>query len=126
MSMKLSLSKITFGIVSALGLSLSSASAVADEKKDTSAQNGESVERIAVLGSRRIGRTLSESNVPVDVISADALQEGGFTDMSRQLQNAVPSFNYYQPSLADGTEHIKPASLRGSDLSITLISHLKN
>ena len=119
--MKFSLSKITFGIISTLGLSLSSVAANADENENNSAQNGESVERIAVLGSRRIGRTISESNVPVDILSADTLQEGGFTDMNRQLQNAVPSFNYYQPSLSDGTEHIKPASLRGLAPDQTLV-----
>ncbi len=118
--MKFSLSKITFGIISALGLSLSPATA-AEENSDTAAENGEAVESIAVLGSRRIGRSLSESNVPVDVLSAATLQEGGFTDMNRQLQNTVPSFNYYQPTLADGTEHIKPASLRGLAPDQTLV-----
>ncbi|MCL1076814.1 TonB-dependent receptor [Parashewanella spongiae] len=118
--MKFSLSKITFGVISTLGLSLSSV-ANAAENDDVSAQNDEGVERIAVLGSRRIGRTISDSNVPVDVLTAAALQGGGFTDMNRQLQNAVPSFNYYQPSLADGTEHIKPASLRGLAPDQTLV-----
>ncbi|WP_133407769.1 TonB-dependent receptor plug domain-containing protein [Parashewanella tropica] len=119
--MKFSLSKITFGVVSTLGLSLSSSITLAEDAEDVSANNGEAVERIAVLGSRRIGRTISESNVPVDVLSADVLKEGGFTDMNRQLQNAVPSFNYYQPSLVDGTEHIKPASLRGLAPDQTLV-----
>ena len=118
--MKFSLSKITFGIISTLGLSLSSA-AMAEENNNTAAENGEGVETIAVLGTHRIGRTLNESNVPVDVLSAETLQEGGFTDMNRQLQNAVPSFNYYQPTLADGTEHIKPASLRGLAPDQTLV-----
>ncbi|RLV59576.1 TonB-dependent receptor [Parashewanella curva] len=119
--MKFSLSKITFGIVSTLGISLTSTITAAVEVEETSVKNGGAVERIAVLGSRRIGRTISESNVPVDVLSADILQEGGFTDMNRQLQNAVPSFNYFQPSLVDGTDHIKPASLRGLAPDQTLV-----
>ena len=70
----------------------------------------EEAEQIVILGSRRPGRSVVESNVPIDLIGEDTMQAGGYTDISRQLQNVVPSFNYYQPSLVDGTEHIKPAS----------------
>ncbi|MGB0895569.1 MAG: TonB-dependent receptor plug domain-containing protein [Parashewanella sp.] len=119
--MKFSLSKITFGIISTLGATFATNFAIAEENSDAGVQNSENVERIAVLGSRRVGRTISDSNVPVDVLTADALKEGGFTDMNRLLQNAVPSFNFYQPSLADGSEHIKPASLRGLAPDQTLV-----
>ena len=81
----------------------------------------EDAEQIVILGSRRPGRSVVESNVPIDLIGEDTLQAGGFTDISRQLQNVVPSFNYYQPSLVDGTEHIKPASLRGLAPDQTLV-----
>jgi iron complex outermembrane receptor protein len=93
----------------------------AQETTGAAVADTESAEKITVLGSRRIGRTISDSNVPVDVISSDILSEGGFSDINRQLQNTVPSFNFYQPSLADGTEHIKPASLRGLAPDQTLV-----
>ncbi|MCJ2182667.1 TonB-dependent receptor [Novosphingobium sp. 1949] len=76
---------------------------------------------ITVIGSRRPGRTVLESNVPVDVIGADQIEKAGYTDINRQLQALVPSFNYPQPSLVDGTEHIKPASLRGLAPDQTLV-----
>ena len=81
----------------------------------------EETEQITVIGSRRPGRTVIESNVPIDLITADDLQKGGFNDINRQMQNVVPSFNFYQPSLVDGTEHIKPASLRGLAPDQTLV-----
>ena len=79
------------------------------------------VETIVTVGSRRPGRTAVESNVPVDAIDAEALTTTGFTDVNRQLQGAIPSFNYPQPSVVDGTEHIKPASLRGLAPDQTLV-----
>ncbi len=78
-------------------------------------------EQILILGTRRPGRSVVQSNVPVDLIDEETLAAGGFNDISRQLQNVVPSFNFYQPSLVDGTEHIKPASLRGLAPDQTLV-----
>lgn len=89
--------------------------------QDNKTNKAGDLEEVTVLGSRRKGRTVADSNVPIDVIGGNLLTEGGFSDISRQLQNAVPSFNYYQPSLADGTEHIKPASLRGLAPDQTLV-----
>jgi iron complex outermembrane receptor protein len=78
-------------------------------------------ETITVVGSRRPDRTAADSNVPIDVIDAESLGTVGYTDMNRQLQALVPSFNYPQPTLVDGTEHIKPASLRGLAPDQTLV-----
>ncbi len=76
---------------------------------------------VTVIGTRRTDRSVAESNVPIDVIGEEALGAVGYTDMNRQLQALVPSFNYPQPTLVDGTEHIKPASLRGLAPDQTLV-----
>ena len=68
---------------------------------------------IIVTGTRRTDRTVADSTVPIDVISADALVNQGSTETNRLLNNLVPSFNFPQPSLTDGTDSLRPATLRG-------------
>lgn len=68
---------------------------------------------IIVTGTRRTDRTVADSPVPIDVIGADALQTSGTTEVNRLLNNLVPSFNFPQPSLTDGTDSLRPATLRG-------------
>lgn len=87
------------------------------------AQDGEAAEEsgaessagdtIIVTGTRRLGRTVSESTVPIDVIAGEALLNQGVTETNRLLNNLVPSFNFPQPSLTDGTDSLRPATLRG-------------
>src|SRR3546814_11451496 len=57
--------------------------------------------------------TVADSAVPIDVISADALANSGTTETNRLLNQLVPSFNFPQPSLTDGTDSLRPATLRG-------------
>lgn len=68
---------------------------------------------IIVTGTRRTDRTVADSTVPIDVISSEALQNSGTTETNRLLNNLVPSFNFPQPSLTDGTDSLRPATLRG-------------
>lgn len=68
---------------------------------------------IIVTGTRRTDRTVADSTVPIDVIGAEALQSSGTTETNRLLNNLVPSFNFPQPSLTDGTDSLRPATLRG-------------
>lgn len=68
---------------------------------------------IVVTGTRRTDRTVADSPVPVDVISAESLANTGHTEVNRALTQEVPSFNFPQPSITDGTDVIRPATLRG-------------
>jgi len=68
---------------------------------------------IIVTGTRRTDRTVADSTVPIDVISAELLVNSGATETNRLLNNLVPSFNFPQPSLTDGTDSLRPATLRG-------------
>jgi len=84
-------------------------------------QNIADGEQIIVTGTRRTDRTLAESPVPVDVISADAMVNTGFTEVNRILNQLVPSFNFPQPSITDGTDVLRPATLRGLSPDQTLV-----
>ena len=76
---------------------------------------------IIVTGTRQRNRTVTNSTVPIDVIGAEALQNSGFTETNRVLAQLVPSFNFPQPSITDGTDVIRPATLRGLGPDQTLV-----
>jgi iron complex outermembrane receptor protein len=67
---------------------------------------------VTVIGSRT-ARTAVETPVPVDVISTEEIQEAGQTEVNQILATLAPSFNASHQTIADGTDHINPASLRG-------------
>lgn len=76
-------------------------------------QTGLSLDQIVVTGTRRPDRTAVEAPVPVDVLSAEDLQNTGLTETSQVIQMLAPSFNFPRPSVNDGTDHVRPATLRG-------------
>jgi iron complex outermembrane receptor protein len=76
---------------------------------------------IIVTGTRRTDRTLADSPVPIDVIGAEAIANSGQTETNKILNNLVPSFNFPQPSIADGTDALRPATLRGLSPDQTLV-----
>jgi iron complex outermembrane receptor protein len=78
-------------------------------------------EEIVVTGTRRSDRTVADSPVPVDVIGAEAITNTGATETNRILNQLVPSFNFPQPSIADGSDALRPATLRGLSPDQTLV-----
>jgi iron complex outermembrane recepter protein len=98
---------------SALALFASSTGpAFAQDSGATAEDEGEQ-KVLIVTGTRRTDRTVADSPVPIDIISSDALQNSGTTETNKLLNNLVPSFNFPQPSLTDGTDSLRPATLRG-------------
>ena len=78
-------------------------------------------EQIVITGTRSSNRTVANSPVPVDVISAQAISNTGQTETNKILNQLVPSFNFPQPSIADGSDVLRPASLRGLAPDQTLV-----
>ena len=76
---------------------------------------------IIVTGTRAANRTAADSPVPIDVISAESLQTSGLGETNKILNQLIPSFNFPQPSINDGTDVIRPATLRGLNPDQTLI-----
>lgn len=76
---------------------------------------------IIVTGTRRTDRTVADSPVPIDVISGDEMTKTGLTETNKILNQLVPSFNFPQPSIADGTDVLRPATLRGLSPDQTLV-----
>lgn len=76
---------------------------------------------VVVIGSRVANRTVADSPVPIDVISSSALQASGTGELNKTLNQLVPSFNFPQPSIADGSDVTRPATLRGLNPDQTLV-----
>ena len=89
---------------------------------DAAAQEpaGELLE-VVVTGTRVANRSSLETAVAVDVVSGESLQNGGVTELNQALSVALPSFNFPRPGLADGTDTIRPATLRGLAPDQTLV-----
>jgi len=84
-------------------------------------QSASNIEEIISLGSRARGRTALKTPVPVDIMNETSLISTGETETGRILQSLAPSFNFSSSSISDGTDAIKPATLRGLGPDQTLV-----
>ncbi|SDA32413.1 TonB-dependent siderophore receptor [Sphingomonas sp. NFR15] len=76
---------------------------------------------IVVTGTRTTGRSRLDSVSPVDVLSAATLQRQGTTELGASLAAVVPSIDFPRSSAVDGTDSIRPATLRGLSPDQTLV-----
>ena len=76
---------------------------------------------VVVTGTRVANRTALDTAAPVDIISSETLKNAGSTEMNQALSMALPSLNFPRPSLTDGTDTIRPATLRGMAPDQTLV-----
>ena len=81
----------------------------------------EMVEEIVTMGARGAPRTVTDSPVPVDVLTADELGRAGSNDLLMQLQGAIPSLNVHLQPISDAASMIRPANLRGLSSDSTLV-----
>jgi iron complex outermembrane receptor protein len=81
----------------------------------------EDLEQIVVTGTRVPDRSATETAVPVDIVTAESLANVGVSELNQALSTALPSYNFPRPGLADGTDTIRPATLRGLAPDHTLV-----
>lgn len=89
--------------------------------QNTNETEADGLAQVIVTGTRVANRTVLETAVPVDVINAEALQNVGVTEINQALSIALPSFNFPRPGLTDGTDTVRPATLRGLAPDQTLV-----
>ncbi len=65
------------------------------------------------LGTRAKPRSLLETTAPVDIISPKDISNTNQIELSTILHYITPSFHSTPQTIADGTDHIDPATLRG-------------
>jgi iron complex outermembrane receptor protein len=69
-------------------------------------------EVVVVVGART-PRSNLETTVPVDIVTSQEIARSGRTETGRMLNTLVPSYVSTPQTIADGSDHIDPASLRG-------------
>ena len=78
-------------------------------------------EEIVVTGTRVQGRSRLDTASPVDVLSGQTLSRQGTTELAAALATVAPSIDFPRPSAVDGTDAIRPATLRGLSPDQTLV-----
>ena len=85
-----------------------SGESLAQDENDT-------LEEISTIGTRSAGRSVEDSAVPVDIITAEDLLRspniGG--ELGGLLQSLIPSFSMPRQSNSDQTDIVRSAQLRG-------------
>ena len=80
------------------------------------------VEELVVTGTRTEGRSRLETLAPVDVLSNEALtRQGSGGELAQALANLTPSLDFPRPAISDGSDHVRPATLRGMQPDQTLV-----
>jgi iron complex outermembrane recepter protein len=64
------------------------------------------------VGSRAINAE-QEKAVPVDVIPREQIETSPSTETNQIIEKVAPSFNFPRPTITDGTDSVRPATLRG-------------
>jgi iron complex outermembrane receptor protein len=114
--MKLQLSRIALAVTAALLAAPAHAQVTApDEDADATLPD------IIVTGTRVADRSVLDTAVPVDVISAETLQTLGVSEITQGLSVSLPSMNFPRPGLTDGTDTVRPVTLRGLSPDQTLV-----
>lgn len=82
------------------------------------------LDSVQVTGSRVRGRTAEDTAAPVDIIGREELEASGALEIGQVLQTLEPSFNFSRTFVSDGTDILRPATLRalGPDQVLVLVN----
>jgi iron complex outermembrane receptor protein len=89
--------------------------------QNASQGGADELEQVVVTGTRVANRSALDTAVPVDIVPTDALTNIGVAELNQALSVALPSFNFPRPGLTDGTDTVRPATLRGLAPDQTLV-----
>jgi iron complex outermembrane receptor protein len=105
-------------------LALAIAALCATAAAQVQAQTADDTATVVVTGTRVANRSALDTTAPVDIISAETLKNTGSTELNQALSVALPSLNFPRPALTDGTDTVRPATLRGMapDQSLVLVN----
>ncbi len=81
----------------------------------------EDIEGMVVIGTRRLPRLVTDSAVPIDVISPRDLQSTASTDIDDILRSQIPSYNVQRHEIDGSTTFVRPPTLRGLSPDNTLL-----
>jgi len=78
-------------------------------------------EVVISTGSRNTQRTITDSPLPIDILSANDIRSTGQPSFDRALTYRVPSFNSVQTPVNDATSLLDPYEIRNMGPSRTLV-----
>lgn len=110
-----------FLLVAAASAAVSSGASPALAQEDAAAEDARTLETVVTVGTRVANRSALDTAAPVDVVSAEAIQSIGVGELNQSLSVNLPALNFPRPALADGTDSIRPAALRGLAPDQTLV-----
>jgi len=100
-----------------VSMALATTSGYAEEATDDAATD----EKVVVLGSRSAPRSVSDSPVPIDLISGDDFVNNPAGNLLDAVSNNVPSFNVNTQPISDAATMVRPANMRGLPPDNTLV-----
>jgi len=84
------------------------------------ADESTAVDQVVVTGTR-VARSRLDTVSPVDVVDNKALSRQGTPELAQALANLAPSIDFPRPAVTDGTDSVRPATLRGLSPDQTLV-----
>src|SRR5687768_9591623 len=110
--------------ISTLAASLLLALPAFAQEAATTDPAAKTLDAVRVTGSRVLGRTAEQTAAPVDIIGAEELANTGAMEVGQALQLLEPSFNFSRTTVSDGTDILRPATLRalGPDQVLVLVN----
>ncbi|MDE0021947.1 MAG: TonB-dependent receptor [Candidatus Poribacteria bacterium] len=92
--------------------------------EETESSTEMELDPVVTVGTRAPERSRLNSPAPVDVITEAQMRQTGHTELGRILQTLAPSFNFSSSSISDGTDALRPATLRGlgPDQALVLVN----
>ena len=105
---------LAFGVSALLFLGAVPAALAQEAEEDDVAEFEEEIvlEDVVVTGSRAQARSVTESAVPIDVVSSEEIVKQGGTDLPDLLRNIVPSYNVNTQPISDAGTVVRPPNLR--------------
>lgn len=91
------------------------------QTKDADADAAKNADEIVVTGTRATGRARLDAASPIDVLSNTTLRAQGTTELAQALANLTPALDFPRSAAVDGTDSIRPATLRGLSPDQTLV-----
>jgi len=107
-----------------LAFTIATLFASAAAQAQDSGNGADNAATVVVTGTRVANRSALDTASPVDIISAETLRNTGSPELNQALAAALPALNFPRPAISDGTDTVRPATLRGMapDQSLVLVN----
>jgi len=110
-----------FAAASGLALAVATTASAQTAPQAAPQDEAAALDDIIITGTRVQNRSRLDSLAPVDVVSNEVLENRGTTELAAALAATVPSLNFPRSAVVDGTDSVRPATLRGLSPDQTLV-----